>query len=118
MRRRVDASPEVKIQKGGELAGDDGGAEPGVARPHQLDGGEEERVRDPTCDAELPLAAQIGDKTLVLHGGLFRGKKRAKRRGAKATLTVGTLAELQASDDPWLVDYFHGPRAEHHLERH
>ena len=46
--------------------------------------------------AELPLAAQIGDKTLVLHGGLFRGKKRLKRRGAKksATLTVGTLAEL------------------------
>jgi serine/threonine-protein phosphatase 5 len=44
--------------------------------------------------AELPLAAQIGDKTLVLHGGLFRGKKRAKRRGAKATLTVGTLVEL------------------------
>ena len=43
--------------------------------------------------AELPLAAQIGAETLVLHGGLFRGKKR-RGRGANAALTVGTLAEL------------------------
>ena len=43
--------------------------------------------------AELPLAAQIGDKTLVLHGGLFRGKKR-RGRGAAAALAVGTLADL------------------------
>ena len=33
--------------------------------------------------AELPLAAQIGEKTLVLHGGLFRGKKR-RGRGASS----------------------------------
>ncbi|WP_417582084.1 ABC transporter ATP-binding protein [Pelagibacterium sp.] len=37
--------------------------------------------------------------------------------GQGKLLQVGTLAELQASDDQWLVDYFHGPRAEHHLER-
>jgi|TARA_B110000967_G_scaffold202647_1_gene241879 serine/threonine-protein phosphatase 5 len=43
--------------------------------------------------ASLPLAAQIGDKTLVLHGGLFRGRKK-KGRGRNARLTVGTLAEL------------------------
>jgi len=44
--------------------------------------------------AELPLAAQIGDKTLVLHGGLFRGKKRRGRGASSRALAVGTLAEL------------------------
>tara|TARA_R100000365_G_C2735880_1_gene65239 strand:+ start:661 stop:1440 length:780 start_codon:yes stop_codon:yes gene_type:complete len=37
--------------------------------------------------------------------------------GQGKLLQVGTLAQLQASEDPWLVDYFHGPRAEHHLEQ-
>jgi len=32
-------------------------------------------------------------------------------------LEVGTLAQLQAADDPWLVDYFHGPRAKHLEQR-
>jgi serine/threonine-protein phosphatase 5 len=44
--------------------------------------------------AELPLAAQIGEKTLVLHGGLFRGKKRRGRGASSRALAVGTLAEL------------------------
>ena len=44
--------------------------------------------------AELPLAAQIGEKTLVLHGGLFRGKKRCGRGASSRALAVGTLAEL------------------------
>lgn len=46
--------------------------------------------------SELPLAAMIGDKTLVLHGGLFRGKKR-KGKGRNAKLTVGTLDELASA---------------------
>jgi serine/threonine-protein phosphatase 5 len=54
--------------------------------------------------AELPLAAQIGDKTLVLHGGLFRGKKRRGRGASSRALAVGTLAELagawKGGDDP------------------
>lgn len=33
--------------------------------------------------------------------------------GRGKLLKVGTLSELQASDDPWLTDYFHGPRARH-----
>ena len=44
--------------------------------------------------AEPPLAAQIGEKTLVLHGGLFRGKKRRRRGASSRALAVGTLAEL------------------------
>ena len=54
--------------------------------------------------AELPLAAQIGEKTLVLHGGLFRGKKRRGRGASSRALAVGTLAELagawKGGDDP------------------
>ena len=54
--------------------------------------------------AELTLAAQIGDKTLVLHGGLFRGKKRRGRGASSRALAVGTLAELagawKGGDDP------------------
>jgi serine/threonine-protein phosphatase 5 len=54
--------------------------------------------------AELPLAAQIGDKTLVLHGGLFRGKKRRGRGASSRALAVGTLGELagagKGGDDP------------------
>ncbi|SDG64094.1 ABC transporter ATP-binding protein [Pelagibacterium luteolum] len=33
--------------------------------------------------------------------------------GSGKLLEVGTLAELMNSDDPWLQDYFHGPRARH-----
>lgn len=66
--------------------------------------------------AALPLAAQIGAKTLVLHGGLFRGRPRPKNKGAKkklgakfkrlaaaadaaadGTLSPGTLADLAAA---------------------
>lgn len=32
-------------------------------------------------------------------------------------LEVGTLAQLQAANDPWLIDYFHGPRAKHLEQR-
>ena len=31
--------------------------------------------------------------------------------GKGKLLQVGTIEELRASDDPWLKDYFHGPRA-------
>ena len=31
-------------------------------------------------------------------------------------LKAGTMADMLASDDPWLNDYFKGPRARH-LER-
>ena len=37
--------------------------------------------------------------------------------GKGKLLEVGTLAQLQAADDPWLVDYFHGPRAKHLEQR-
>lgn len=37
--------------------------------------------------------------------------------GRGKLLEVGTLAQLQAAQDPWLVDYFHGPRARHHLQQ-
>lgn len=33
--------------------------------------------------------------------------------GKGKLLQVGTLDELLASDDPWLTEYFHGPRARH-----
>lgn len=33
--------------------------------------------------------------------------------GKGKLLQVGTLEQLQAADDPWLIDYFHGPRARH-----
>ena len=33
--------------------------------------------------AALPLAARIGEKTLVLHGGLFRGRAKAPKKGGK-----------------------------------
>ena len=52
--------------------------------------------------SELPLAAQVASKTLVLHGGLWRSKKKAK--GKKGAVQVGTLAELakawKGGDDP------------------
>ena len=53
--------------------------------------------------AALPLAARIGEKTLVLHGGLFRGRAKAPKKGGKkarkttlgaARLAVGTLKDL------------------------
>ena len=55
--------------------------------------------------AALPLAARIGEKTLVLHGGLFRGRAKAPKKGGKkarkttdaaaaGSLAVGTLKEL------------------------
>jgi len=31
--------------------------------------------------------------------------------GSRRILTIGTLAEVEAFDDPWVHDYFHGPRA-------
>jgi phospholipid/cholesterol/gamma-HCH transport system ATP-binding protein len=33
--------------------------------------------------------------------------------GKGRLLQVGTMEELLAADDPWLVEYFHGPRARH-----
>lgn len=33
--------------------------------------------------------------------------------GKGRLLQVGTLDELLSADDPWLVEYFHGPRAKH-----
>lgn len=51
--------------------------------------------------AALPLAATVGSKTLVLHGGLFRGKapraKGGRKRAASHALRVGTLKELAAA---------------------
>lgn len=37
--------------------------------------------------------------------------------GQGRLIEVGPLAQLQNADDPWLIEYFHGPRAEHHLEQ-
>lgn len=33
--------------------------------------------------------------------------------GKGKLLKVGTMKEMLAADDPWLVEYFHGPRARH-----
>ena len=54
--------------------------------------------------ASLPLAGMVGDKTLVLHGGLFRGppvKVKGGKKGSKkktfgaAPLVVGTLVGIR-----------------------
>ena len=62
--------------------------------------------------AALPLAAMVGPKTLVLHGGLFRApavvkgdkgkgkgskKKLNPNNGDDGKLTVGTLADLESA---------------------
>ena len=50
--------------------------------------------------SELPLAAQVASKTLVLHGGLWRSKKKAK--GKKRTkLYQILLAQEKALLLPW-----------------
>ena len=55
--------------------------------------------------SELPLAALVADKTLVVHGGLWRSKRKAKggKKGGGG-VGVGTLAELakawKGGDDP------------------
>jgi phospholipid/cholesterol/gamma-HCH transport system ATP-binding protein len=46
---------------------------------------------------DLDSLSTICDRVVALN----RGK----------VLKAGTLAEMRAADDPWLKDYFHGPRA-------